>query len=499
MSQKTNPLSLRLQKSNQNFSSPWFSDFFWGESFHYQFEIENYISKLLRDTQHSKAFFSVENLYRKSNIFLVLQDSRAQRKQKLLSFNLKENISSSKSSTLSFLQKIYSGKANQFSNLKIQEQINENYINSLPNLFSNKESKEALEKRFAIGSDSIKRASEIENFHKYLSSFPSAKKKKTQGFVAEGKTQRKKTDFLFSFREKVRNDFLKSKQNYNVAFLPSYQRYLLFFCFPLRCRRQEETPFTLPLTLPFTLPFTSGNAKGNAKDNTKGKENYSFQKNVNTLKDLWEVTWKNKVARNNLFSFPEKIIAELPLSFQVKYSIPLSLKDGVSKKQGFYHIEGSAEGKVLSKKEISLGNTFLVLSEKQKNDLKVRRGGCNLRSLFPITTNFEPIRFISDTQNVMALLDTVVALIEKRVSFREIKSKLFQNLSKDPQIKGVRISCSGRLGGRSKKAQKAKMQSDQWGETSLHAFSSKVLFANKSAYTPYGKVGIKIWLSFNDF
>ena len=61
MSQKTNPTSLRLHQNNQNFSSPLFADFFFTENYHYNFEIENYITAFLRETQYSKAFFSAKN------------------------------------------------------------------------------------------------------------------------------------------------------------------------------------------------------------------------------------------------------------------------------------------------------------------------------------------------------------------------------------------------------------------------------------------------------
>lgn len=69
----------------------------------------------------------------------------------------------------------------------------------------------------------------------------------------------------------------------------------------------------------------------------------------------------------------------------------------------------------------------------------------------------------------------------------------------NPLVKGVRIACSGRVASRSKKAQKARRESIQWGETSLNVFSESVYFAGKSAQTTFGKIGVKVWICYNSF
>jgi small subunit ribosomal protein S3 len=63
-------------------------------------------------------------------------------------------------------------------------------------------------------------------------------------------------------------------------------------------------------------------------------------------------------------------------------------------------------------------------------------------------------------------------------------------------MEGFRITYSGRLGGRSKKAQRSRQKTFQWGKTSSHVFSSKLSFASKSALTKFGKVGIKVWVCY---
>ena len=95
------------------------------------------------------------------------------------------------------------------------------------------------------------------------------------------------------------------------------------------------------------------------------------------------------------------------------------------------------------------------------------------------------------------MADEIVYFLEKRVPFRRIKAKISQHLSQNPKIRGLRITCSGRVGGKSKKAQRAKTECVKYGQTSLHVFSSQIDFASRTASTVFGSVGVKVWMSYN--
>ena len=97
-------------------------------------------------------------------------------------------------------------------------------------------------------------------------------------------------------------------------------------------------------------------------------------------------------------------------------------------------------------------------------------------------------------QSALFIAEEIVYQLERRNSFRQIKTKFLQELANKSTIKGVRVTCVGRIGGRSKKAQRARGESFKMGQTSLHLFDSKVSFASKTAFTPYGAVGVKVWV-----
>ena len=99
-------------------------------------------------------------------------------------------------------------------------------------------------------------------------------------------------------------------------------------------------------------------------------------------------------------------------------------------------------------------------------------------------------------QNPLFLASQVVSLLEERAVFRQIKHRIVREIRKNPIIKGVRIICSGRVASRSKKAQKARRESILWGATSLNVFSEHVNFASCFAQTTFGKIGVKVWVSY---
>ena len=109
--------------------------------------------------------------------------------------------------------------------------------------------------------------------------------------------------------------------------------------------------------------------------------------------------------------------------------------------------------------------------------------------LIPFFANYE-------WQDAGYFADEIIYLLERRVSFRQLKNKILKQLMYNPNIQGVRITCSGRVGGKSKKAQRAKVDSLKYGETSLHVFSSKIDFAHRTAHTPLGSTGVKIWICY---
>jgi hypothetical protein len=99
------------------------------------------------------------------------------------------------------------------------------------------------------------------------------------------------------------------------------------------------------------------------------------------------------------------------------------------------------------------------------------------------------------------LAGEIAYYITRRVPFIRLRNQLLREILENrgrvwDSIEGVRICCSGRTGGRSKKAQRGKKESFQWGRTSLNLLSSRVGFARSTGLTRLGVVGIKVWICY---
>ena len=100
-----------------------------------------------------------------------------------------------------------------------------------------------------------------------------------------------------------------------------------------------------------------------------------------------------------------------------------------------------------------------------------------------------------EKKSALFIIEQIVYFLQRRVPFHRIKQQIWRQL-KLKSIQGIRITYSGRLGGRSKKAQRSRRKTFQWGQASSHVFESKLSFASKYALTIFGKIGIKVWVCY---
>ena len=110
--------------------------------------------------------------------------------------------------------------------------------------------------------------------------------------------------------------------------------------------------------------------------------------------------------------------------------------------------------------------------------------------------NLHLFRTLMEMQGALFLVQEIIYYLERKIPFRRIKTQILKEIPRYKHIKGVRMSCSGRVGGRSKKAQRSKTQSVKIGQTPLGVFSSKIDFASKSALTRFGLIGVKVWVCY---
>ena len=85
--------------------------------------------------------------------------------------------------------------------------------------------------------------------------------------------------------------------------------------------------------------------------------------------------------------------------------------------------------------------------------------------------------------------DNIAQQLVRRVAFRRAMKKAVTSAQRFG-VKGIKISCSGRLGG-------AEMSRCEWvreGRVPLHTLRADVDYALSEANTTYGIIGIKVWI-----
>jgi small subunit ribosomal protein S3 len=85
--------------------------------------------------------------------------------------------------------------------------------------------------------------------------------------------------------------------------------------------------------------------------------------------------------------------------------------------------------------------------------------------------------------------ENVATQLEKRVAFRRAMKKAIATSMKFG-AKGIRIACSGRLGG----AEMARYEWYREGRVPLHTLRADIEYGFAEARTTYGKIGVKCWI-----
>ena len=86
--------------------------------------------------------------------------------------------------------------------------------------------------------------------------------------------------------------------------------------------------------------------------------------------------------------------------------------------------------------------------------------------------------------------ENIATQLEKRISFRRAMKKAVQSAMR-LGAKGVKVVCSGRLGG----AEIARTEKYHLGSVPLHTLRTDIDYATAEAETTYGICGIKVWIN----
>ncbi len=107
---------------------------------------------------------------------------------------------------------------------------------------------------------------------------------------------------------------------------------------------------------------------------------------------------------------------------------------------------------------------------------------------FSLKLTVEEIK--SPETHARVMVEHIAQDLEKRLPFRRVMKQTIGKIMASREVKGAKISLSGRLDG----AEMARYEWSKEGQIPLQTLRADVDFARGRAHLPYGDLGVKVWI-----
>jgi len=128
----------------------------------------------------------------------------------------------------------------------------------------------------------------------------------------------------------------------------------------------------------------------------------------------------------------------------------------------------------------------LIIGKKGADIEKLRK---KLTEMTKSETHLNIVEVRKPEIDATLVADSIAQQLERRVAFRRAMKRAVQSAMR-LGAEGIRINCSGRLGG----AEIARLEWYREGRVPLHTLRADVDYGVGTAFTTYGTCGIKVWI-----
>ncbi len=167
----------------------------------------------------------------------------------------------------------------------------------------------------------------------------------------------------------------------------------------------------------------------------------------------------------------------------------IKIKDYVSKKLKNASISKINIERAAKKLRISIFSSRPgIIIGKKGADIETLKKDLSKMSNLEVFLDIKEVRKPEVEAKLVA--ENIANQLEKRISFRRAMKKAVQSAMR-LGAKGVKVVCSGRLGG----AEIARTEKYHEGSVPLHTLRGDIDYATAEAETTYGICGIKVWIN----
>jgi small subunit ribosomal protein S3 len=128
----------------------------------------------------------------------------------------------------------------------------------------------------------------------------------------------------------------------------------------------------------------------------------------------------------------------------------------------------------------------LVIGKKGADIEKLRR---KLTEMTKSETHLNIVEVRKPETDATLIAQSIAQQLERRIAFRRAMKRAVQSAMR-LGAEGIRINCSGRLGG----AEIARMEWYREGRVPLHTLRADIDYGTATAETAYGTCGVKVWV-----
>ncbi len=129
-----------------------------------------------------------------------------------------------------------------------------------------------------------------------------------------------------------------------------------------------------------------------------------------------------------------------------------------------------------------------IIIGKKGSDIETLKNDLSKMSNLEVFLDIKEVRKPEVEAKLVA--ENIASQLEKRISFRRAMKKAVQSAMR-LGAKGVKVVCSGRLGG----AEIARTEKYHEGSVPLHTLRGDIDYSTAEAETTYGICGIKVWIN----
>ena len=133
-------------------------------------------------------------------------------------------------------------------------------------------------------------------------------------------------------------------------------------------------------------------------------------------------------------------------------------------------------------------NKLRVIILTAKPGMVIGRAGDGIEALKKVEISIEEVR--KSEMDAQLTAESIAQALERRVSFRRAMKQAIGRTMKSG-AKGIKVLCSGRLGG----AEIARSEKYSEGNVPLHTLRADIDYGFAEADTTYGKIGVKVWIN----